>query len=416
MDNFAKIGISVINRMVGIRDNYIIQKVNYPNSCANCSNRNILFEHQEYGRYTDTEYDAAQKACEQCPLHTQYLQAHIKDVKNKIYVNESNRYGSALRLSKGAILLYLGLHFFTHDDYGRINGITIKDIISFTGLSRSAVEKNMNVLIKNNLISVKKVSELWYDQDRAGSYHLMIHGYHDYFNDAVHGGRGFLVLSSDIYSEFKKISNVNALRIILKSLTELEQDPEKREDINAFLMKSYRDLMSYLPKYCRPGIIRTTLENVTAKILKMQIGKRSVSFKPFNNTNSKIVKQQAIDEFCLKFETFLRNSSASIQSLDRGLNVSTEHQWIVKLYNDYKKKNSALPKIRFVNDVSVIKNIAALAVQYDFCTVKQALIESIFYDNNVERIKNIGGFLRKRIRRIREIPNYIETMATAYTF
>ena len=188
MKIYATVSRAHIYQAIGLRDRY--KEYKHSDECSGCPYRD------------DNDFDS----CIRCR-------------KLKVnYINDANRFGFRHRLNANSLKILLYLHFLNPDKKGRVQA-SIFDLCDKIGCCRACITDNLNRLTKYGYISVFKNSPT--------VFYITINDYEQLYLPAKEGGRGYYVMSSDVFEQLKNISNVTSLRIYLSELLSLDSAESK---------------------------------------------------------------------------------------------------------------------------------------------------------------------------------------------
>lgn len=209
--------------------------------------------------------------CFKCPYYQKNSEACLscnhkiyEYSQEKKYVNEKNRYSYRKVLKRNALLLFMYLHFLNPDSMGLVH-FDLEDAASLLHCTERSIRNNLHLLEKANYITLKPTSIY-------GSYSAFISEYTSYFHKANTGGRGYSVLSKDVFYQLLQMQDINSLRLSIRSLL-VDLDNTKKPE----LRKSYKDLHYILPDYCTKENIKNIISSdIFSSLFSSSIKKRYV--------------------------------------------------------------------------------------------------------------------------------------------
>lgn len=171
--------------------------------------------------------------------------------KNPVtYINEKNRYGISRPLRKNALLLLLYLHFQAPDSKGLVR-FSVSEAARFLQCHERSVHNNLRLLSHKQFIS--------YQEDICSDlYQVFLHGYENYFLTASKGGRGYIILSNELFSELRDQKHINQIRLILRSYVNEMKPKDSTYDEQLFTI---RTLKRYVPHYSTASDIKQLLQS-----------------------------------------------------------------------------------------------------------------------------------------------------------
>lgn len=133
---------------------------------------------------------------------------------------------------------------------------------------------------------------------------------------AKEGGRGYVTFNQQFLNELIKLEDLNQLRIYLRTALELDTNRNPLKELQSEI--DYSTLRSYLPRYCKPNIIRKAL-SFASDIFQVAFGEHSVSFKMNSECHgrrvlekSKEQNSQTIRDYIEKLDTAMNRVNNAI--------------------------------------------------------------------------------------------------------
>ena len=363
MDNYSNIGKAVLIRAIGLQKNHsILEKVDTVNQCESCPCKSL--------------FDNAGKKCPEYDSCTE--KDNITYVKK--YINEKNKYGYAKKLGTNSIKLFLSYHTLHPDKNGIIMDVDLKEQAALLNVNIKTIKSCNSVLQEYGYISYAKTD--------TNTINVMLPEYSDYYKPATEGGRGFFVMSKELFYELLKIESLVMLRISIRQLLELDNLSIKGS-FNV-IEKTYRDLRLGLPQYCKPNVIRMITKKNKNDIFNIQINETSLRFVANDIFNAKKHKSDQEQQYIQMFTEFIKDFNtqvASINSNSYSLDDFTYKEFIPE------EKIDTYVSIGF-KELEII-DIAQLSMQYSFDKVIEAF-SMVYKDYKLKdkHINNIGGLLR----------------------
>ena len=378
VDNFANIGKAVLLQSLGLQKNYseeiesTIDVTDYDKpACTSCKYHSIINSFSP-----DSEaYKSALARCNSCP----YRSTTTKTIHKKVYHNELNRYGYKPMLKSVAIKLLLLLHFYHPDQFGVVSQLSFDDCAMQLNCSTRTIYNNLNILASFGYISFSK--------NNAHYFSVCLNDYESYYLPASQGGRGYIVMSSELLKQVISIDNLMSLRIHLRELVEL--DTLNLKGPFTAVNKTFKEMKLSLPSYCKPCIIKSCVKHETG-IFNITFKESSVRFEILDRFDSKKQKSMLYDTYILMFNDFLHSFNSSV------IRVNTEN-YIPSEFRDFftpelsEDKNFCLMHVKDFE----IEDLAQLSMQYSFNNVVSAL-SSVYRDYILKEkaVNNLGALLR----------------------
>ena len=382
MDNFTNIGKAVLIQALGIQKNYTtiientVEVVDYSNpSCSSCKYKAII---ENFDKDSDM-YKTASTYCEDCPNKLLTTQ----NVTKKVYHNEKNRYGYRPMLKSNALKLLLLLHFFHPDRFGIIKNVDTREIAQKLNCNIKTVWNNLEILSSYTYISYSKTDTY--------SINLILNDYENYYLPAHKNGRGFLVLSFDLLNKIILLDSLVTLRIYLRELINLDNANLKGQA--SVDHKTFKDIRQVLPAYCKPCIIKKSIENASTDIFTTSINNNIIRFEIDKRYIAKNQKTILLQETTDKLKKFIMDFNSVIPEVNSG-EIQPE------------KYNSFLPvdyDMVYYKLISIKKDelddLANIAIHYSYDLMMLALSnvykQYILFD---KPIKNLPGLVSSIVR------------------
>lgn len=382
LDNFTNIGKAVLIQALGIQKNYTtiientVEVVDYSNpSCSSCKYKAII---ENFDKDSDM-YKTASTYCAYCPNKL----LTTRNVTKKVYHNEKNRYGYRPMLKSNALKLLLLLHFFHPDQFGIIKNVDTREIAQKLNCNIKTVWNNLEILSSYTYISYSKTDTY--------SINLILNDYENYYLPAHKNGRGFLVLSFDLLNKIILLDSLVTLRIYLRELINLDNANLKGQA--SVDHKTFKDIRQVLPAYCKPCIIKKSIENASTDIFTTSINNNIIRFEIDKRYIAKNQKTILLQETTDKLKKFIMDFNSVIPEVNSG-EIQPE------------KYNSFLPvdyDMVYYKLISIKKDelddLANIAIHYSYDLMMFALSnvykQYILFD---KPIKNLPGLVSSIVR------------------
>lgn len=254
---YAKIGKAPFIRAIGIQE----------------ENKNVVYtEHEELDRiasgcfwcenYNNIDFfeylpvEAQWQACMDCQNCADAVYKTVKKEKYE-YKDEKSIFGYKPRLKAISLKLLLLYHFASPDKNGLVRGLSTKELADELGCSERSI-KNANQYLQ-------KYGYIFYSKDPANKkqFQVFLTEYKDYFLSENEGGRGYVTLNQEGLMEFLQLKDVNQLRILLRATIEMDTSSNVIDN-EVILTATYSSIRRFLPRYCKPGVIKRALSSVTS--------------------------------------------------------------------------------------------------------------------------------------------------------
>lgn len=390
---FFNIGKAVLYKAVGLQDNYINEMyvkekiVDLDASgCKTCQAKIIL----DMFPPGSSEYETAMKQCSQCQtkiMMTSYT-------KKKEYVNEKNRYGYLPRLSLNALKLLLLCHNYSNNE-GLIINVTYEDAAKAMHCSSRTV--------KNSLYHLKQLGYLSAISNNDGTFCAYITAKKSYYLPATRGGRGYLTITQACLTELLRINTVNALRIALRTLMDLD-----KAEHNGILTctKTYETLRRVLPYYCKRNIIKKNLEQCS-NIFTFEITKKNVILKAKEQFRAKEQKKYAYTIYSSKIKTYSNKLNDCVNFVKNDDYIAIEGDIILKTIfdnifsNDIIKDSKSSSKLSEISLTEKdISDLTRLAIDFSLSDVNESILEiykTYYLVGKQKKIRQLGAVARRII-------------------
>lgn len=382
MDNFTNIGKAVLIQALGIQKNYTtiientVEVVDYSNPiCSSCKYKHIV---NTFDKESDM-YKSASTYCNNCPNRTLTTQ----NVTKKIYHNEKNRYGYRPMLKSNALKLFLTLHFFHPDRFGIIKNVDTRILSKLLNCNIKTIWNNLDILSNYTYISYCKTDTHFIN--------VLLNDYESYYLPAHKNGRGFMVLSNDLLNKIIKIDSLIMLRIYLRELINLDNSNLKGQA--SVDHKTIKDIRRVLPDYCKPCIIRKSIQNSSGDIFTTSINDNVIRFEIADKYIAKNQKNNLLQEYKNKLTNFIYEFNSCIPEINSGKIQSGQ-------YNNFLSTELNLSYYKLISiKKDDLNDIANIAVHYSYDYVMIALSEVYKqYILNEKAIKNLPGLISSIVR------------------
>lgn len=383
VDNFANIGKAVLLQSLGLQKNHseytesFVDVTDYNTAaCASCKYCAIA---KSFNPDSDI-YKESVAACLSCPHRV----TTTKKILKKIYHNEKNRYGYKPMLKSMAIKLLLLFHFYHPDRFGIVDNISYADC---------AGELNCTIrTIHNNLESLSSYGYISYSRKDSKHFSVCLSDYENYYLPASKGGRGYLVMSKDLFYQIVAIDNLMSLRIHLRQLAELDTLNIKAPF--TAVNKTYSEIRNSLPAYCKPCIIRSIIKD-NSKIFNISFKENSVRFEIIDKYDCKKQKAELYNSYICMFTDFINEFNTSISFVNSDNYIPKKYASFFNLDSErYPSDMTGSYCMMHIKDYE-IEDMAQLSMQYSCMNVIDAL-SHIYRDYFLKEkeVNNLGALIR----------------------
>ncbi len=384
MNLFTNIGKAVLYQALGLQKNYseIIESTqeitDYNNvHCSNCKQCALI---QSFPS-TSPVYSTATNICTTCKYRTTTLQNTYK----KVYYNEKNKYGYKPRLKSNAIKLFILLHFYNPNKFGIINNLSLEDLVQYLHCNIKTIINNLDILTMYGYLS--------YSKKDAHTISVCLNDYESYYLPANKGGRGFIIISLELFTRLIKINNIVSLRIHLRQLAEFDTLSIKTD--YSVIYKSFKELKRTLPEYCKPKIIKNSVKNFN-DIFNISFTDTSIRFEIHQTFNCKLQKQKCFDNYLNMLNDFIKSFNNTVYNKN-SIIISSDDTNYNYFFED--SEEFLFKPLKFKD--YELEDLAQLSMQYSFDNVLYALsyVYNKYYIKE-RTINNLGGLVRTIIMQI----------------
>lgn len=241
LSNTARIGLIDLKPAMILAENFKEYKKVYEidravSGCSGCSYCSSALSDEENALFGVADYDTDQihypsEQCKNCKS-----KKLIKKIETT-YINEKNMYGTPRPLKKYALLLFIYLQFRFPDQHGFVE-LDVKDAAEFLGCDAKTVKNNLHLLSSRNFIAYQKGGY-------PGHYYIFISKYEEYFKNASGYGKGYLLITKEIFSDLIQMPTINHIRACLNAYI---NDSKKLEHRYNTIEKLKYNLPNYVTK------------------------------------------------------------------------------------------------------------------------------------------------------------------------
>lgn len=284
----------------------------------------------------------------------------------RTYINERNHFGYRQELPALAIKLFLYLHFLRSDKYGYLR-IEVNEASDVLSCSRRSIIRNLDTLSRRGYISYAK-------GPFSGTYQVFLLSASENKKTASQGGRGYFVLSYDMFQILLGCDNINELRLQIRGIVSTLDGTTKNQMLQE---TSYKDVKRMLPTYATKKLIRKT---ITSDHFNQMFGVKLSKEHSFFY----ITMKREYNPIRIK-EDKVADAQATIEDALVHLNAD--------ITKKNKKQKTHIPLLSLTKED--VRDVAKISLQLPVSCITQAL--SRFHESYVkkgERIRNVGAMIR----------------------
>lgn len=392
LNEFAKIGKGVLSKAIGLQKNYTEDYIKVHDSidvvksgCSNCPYYNYNNNVDPFSSYQDYKeskvFSPECSSCSSAVWHTKYQVIHRR-------INERNRYGYQPTLKSNAIKLLLLYHFLQPDSYGFIKNVNIKDLAAVLNCTVSTINACNKVLSDYDYCYIS-------DSGIAKN-HISVYltDYKNYHKTASEGGRGYLTLSSAMLKEIFSLHSLNALRMQVKGLLEIDNSRIKNISETS-ASATYKKLRGFLPQYCKNNVIKKALAEKTA-LFTAVLSKDGVEFSLNDSFTVSSLRNKILSHAEKSIESFVMNINDTVEDYDSDLPDKKESALEAFTEMNILRANKYKSVLLTKDDYA---SLSSLAVQYNLQIVLSSLTQIYnTYFLQDKPVNNIGALCRTFIR------------------
>jgi hypothetical protein len=383
VDNFANIGKAVLLQSLGLQKNYseavesTVEVTDYnTTACASCKYCSII---RSFNPESDA-YKSAADACLSCPHRVTATQTIYK----KIYHNERNRYGYKPMLKSMAIKLLLLFHFCHPDQFGVIDSVSFGECAKILHCNPRTVHNNLEILASYGYIS--------YSKNDSKSFSVCLNDYESYYLPASQGGRGYIVMSSQLLTQLLGIGSLMSLRIHLRELVEL--DNLSIQGHFTALNKTYSEMKRSLPSYCKPCVIKSCMKQ-SAGIFNITCKDKAIRFEIVDRFDCKRQKSELFDMYMAKFSDFIAGFNSNVADANAGSLIADKYRTFFDLSGkNFPADMTGSYCLLHISSLE-LEDLVQLSMQYSYDNVVAALAD-VYRDYCLREktVNNLGALLR----------------------
>lgn len=375
MQSYGNIGRAVLTRALGLQENYtevvdhtITVLDEETSGCLTCKWHEI----REFSEPDSDLYKSCTAACENCSTKCT-KQEHVY---KKIYHNEKNKFGYAQRLKSNAIKLFLLYHMQSVDAHGIIRNINLKDMAEIIGCNIKTIKNNNEIL--------KEYGYIYFTETSLHTINVFLPEYETYYLPASVGGRGFIVLSREVFQVINSINTLNEIRITLRQF--MEFDYKGMKDTSS-IEKSYGELRRTLPTYCKRNVIQKAAAKLSMFIT--EIKDNIIRFTLRTEYNAKKTKEQTLAQYKQDLTDFCHSFNEDVVRANTEIFDTTRSK-----YRDFFKADCNRYRLLCFTDLE-LEDLSSLCLQYSYHIVIDAL-SSIYktYILPAKKLLQLGAITR----------------------
>ena len=383
MEQFYKIGRAAILQAIGLKQNTKLKQHQTElmideekSGCKHCSYKAIA---ESYGI-----------KCDKCNSCENIVYKEITKTVT-VYDNEKNRYGKRAPLTLDAAKTFFHLHTYRPDSKGFIKQVPVRTLAESVHCTKRTIYNCFKQLQEKGYISYSRIG--------CGLYMVHIIGYSDYFKPATEGGRGYITISTTTMNELMNMHSLLSFRLSVRTLSEITALGGETSSFNA-ITKTYRDMRLSLPGYCKPNVIRKSLEKCFC-IFKYEVLEHGIHFALPDLYNAKKKYPEQQKQYTELWTSFISQFNNDVQKLNANQLLMEQSRYAdffdnIPTDSEHNYRCIAFKKEHF-------DSLVALSMEYDFKLVYEAI--KLYYATYImqgkkDRIASFGGLLRHLIREV----------------
>lgn len=389
---FAQISNKILYQALGLQVNHKITEevevevTDYScEACKSCKNRILVKALNNASGHP--EYIKATNDCINC------VNRIVKREKKIItkYINEKNKYGYRPMLKRISILLLIYIHLNNPDSDGVVYEFSTKEASAVIGCNERTIKNCIKNLEEYNYIIAGKV--------RAGVYNIIINDYQNIYLPANKGGRGYYVITEEIFNNLCAVKTLVTLRIYIRELMAMGAS-----ELNGYATidnKKISDIQKYLPKYCKRNVILRELMNNNSDFMNAEYvsDKNTIRFVLDSKYMHHKSKSDYINELSLYYVEFITKINSQVGNFNTGERV-------------LDSVNSAFSGLRvpaiiinqdMIKRTTLTMDLSYLTLEYGKKWVQKGFFK--FYQKYIvenRTFKNPGGIIRTFIKQLIE--------------
>jgi len=210
----------------------------------------------------------------------------LKTMRGRAAVNSSTVHNasSGTHFLQIPVRLYILLHFFSNSNTGEAFALDPEDLALQLGANVKSVKAGLKRLADGGFIGYSEEPDF---------VDVTIAGVRDMYKKRGEGGRGYITCGPELRDAVMRVTKINDLRIILRSLLQTVSAELTRANKKAEAVISMKDYRSGLPSYIKPCVIRQVTSGETFNTLFDRIrpdGKKSCCIRLKQSMNGQYTK------------------------------------------------------------------------------------------------------------------------------
>lgn len=363
MRQCCNIGKDVIYQAVGVADNYKVSKDSTCNACKHFGTR----------------------LCQSCPHYSK------SDI---VYVNELNKYGSkpSLPMYSLKLLIYT---YFQNIFEGRYCWINTLEAANMLGCCEKSIWQSLERLSTGTYLHFEKKSS-----------HMALVDIFEYEKMYLHadkGGRGYYTITLPIFEKLINIKNILTMRVVLRELVNLSSLDKKGYYSGNYI--NMKDVQRYLPRYCKPCVIRFELSNCSNNLMEFEFIKKDKKNIIHLNIDYAYRAASSRDSLKAQFEREFKDFAKEFDSNIYGFHSHFDAKSVDFFKRVFEPNGVHIEDVRFVRFMNlnddILDDLSEMALEYGFETVKQGLCAfyvTYIWTHNEKEAKEPGAIIRTIIR------------------
>jgi hypothetical protein len=231
-----------------------------------------------------------------------------------------------------------------------------------------------------------------YSKNDSRSFSVCLNDYESYYLPASQGGRGYIVMSSQLLTQLLGISSLMSLRIHLRELVEL--DNLSIQGHFTALNKTYSEMKRSLPSYCKPCVIKSCMKQ-SAGIFNITCKDKAVRFEIVDRFDCKKQKSELFDMYISKFTDFIADFNRNVADANAGSFITDKYRTFFDLSDrNFPADMTGSYCMLHISSLE-LEDLVQLSMQYSYDNVVAALAD-VYRDYYLREktVNNLGALLR----------------------
>ena len=216
-----------------------------------------------------SEIDRKSSGCSSCPVYAAIIRGEAAEekcasckTKKTLYQNEKARYRYKDPLTKSELFVFLALHLYGPSATGVVADVSAIQLAEECQIAPKTAYEALDGLVSKGYLHLNR--------DIRGAYVALIADYESYFLPANKGGRGYSVVTKDIFDQLLSVKgNINAVRYAIRTYLNIELDAIKNLTHDLEHSESIKQALSYFPSYFRPFHLKQIVTSCLPSMLSL---------------------------------------------------------------------------------------------------------------------------------------------------